>query len=88
MTETSISAAVEGASVVDSSKGGILTKISLMVIILFVTVVKAKKWFYPYTLEDLKDQIDFLDKYIKGNTALGRNLFGDFGREFRERLRR
>ena len=86
--ESSLSTVVEGTSVLDSSKGGILGKIVLMGIILLVMVAGAKRWFYPHTLDDLKDQIELVNKTIKDNTALGQDLLGDFGVEFRERLAR
>ncbi|KAJ8088309.1 hypothetical protein PM082_022381 [Marasmius tenuissimus] len=77
---------MEGVSAAGSGDGGIWTKVFIAGVILLITVVGAKNWFYPYTLDDLKEQIELVHKTIKENTALGRDLLGDLELEFRERL--
>ncbi|KAK1230017.1 hypothetical protein PQX77_006900 [Marasmius sp. AFHP31] len=77
---------MEGVSAADTSNGGILTKVFIMGVILVVTVAGMGKWFYSHTLDDLKNQIDFIHKTIKENTALGRDLLRDLELGFRERL--
>ncbi|KAK1235785.1 hypothetical protein PQX77_000974 [Marasmius sp. AFHP31] len=77
----------EAISTVDNTQGGIPTKLFVTGAILLVTIVGIKKWFYPYTLEDdLKRQIFYIGEVIEENTTLGRDLLGDLGWRFRERL--
>ncbi|KAK1227740.1 hypothetical protein PQX77_009240 [Marasmius sp. AFHP31] len=54
--------------------------------ILLVTVVSVKRWFYPYTMDDLKPQIACVGDIIGQNTTLERDLLGDMGWIFQERL--
>ncbi|KAK1230127.1 hypothetical protein PQX77_006793 [Marasmius sp. AFHP31] len=88
LTETSVSALVEGVSAADTGNGGILTKIFITGAILFLTVAGARKWFYPYTIDDLKGQIELVQKIIKENAAVGRNLLGELEWKFQEDLAR
>ncbi|KAL0061012.1 hypothetical protein AAF712_012185 [Marasmius tenuissimus] len=85
-TESSFSAITEGVSAADSSKGGVLTKIFIMGAILLVTVVGAKKWFFPYTMDDLERQIACVGNIIEQNMTLEEDLLGDMGWIFRDRL--
>ncbi|KAL0067801.1 hypothetical protein AAF712_005241 [Marasmius tenuissimus] len=57
-----------------------------MGIVLLITAAGTTKWLYPYTVDDLKRQISCIDEVIERNTALGRDLLGDLGWKFRERL--
>ncbi|KAK1215709.1 hypothetical protein PQX77_021671 [Marasmius sp. AFHP31] len=86
LTETSVSAVVEGVSAAGTGYGGILTKIFITGVILFLTVAGAKKWFYPYTVDDLKGQIELVQKIIKENAAVGKNLLGELEWKFQEEL--
>ncbi|KAJ8088326.1 hypothetical protein PM082_022398 [Marasmius tenuissimus] len=86
LTEASVSPITKGISVVDSNKGGVLTKISVMGAILLVTVVGIKSWFYTYTMEDLDRQINYVEDVIEQNLSLERDLLGNSGWKFRERL--
>ncbi|KAK1227745.1 hypothetical protein PQX77_009245 [Marasmius sp. AFHP31] len=54
--------------------------------ILLITVVGAKKWLYPYTIDDLERQINCVEDVIERNTTFERDLLGDLGWRFRERL--
>ncbi|KAK1228038.1 hypothetical protein PQX77_008937 [Marasmius sp. AFHP31] len=86
LTETSVSAITKGVSAADSSKGGVLTKVFIMGAILLVTVVSVEKWFYPYTMDDLKCQIVCVGDIIEQNMTLERDLLGDMGWIFRDQL--
>ncbi|KAJ8079477.1 hypothetical protein PM082_013815 [Marasmius tenuissimus] len=86
LTETTVSAITEGVSAADSSKGGILTKLFIMGAILLVTVVSVKKWFFPYTMDDLESQITCVGGVIKRNMTLEMDLLGDMGWVFRDQL--
>ncbi|KAJ8088368.1 hypothetical protein PM082_022441 [Marasmius tenuissimus] len=57
-----------------------------MGIVLLIIAAGTTKWLYPYTVDDLKRQISCVDEVIERNTALGRDLLGDIGWKFRERL--
>ncbi|KAJ8088345.1 hypothetical protein PM082_022418 [Marasmius tenuissimus] len=86
ITESSVSAITDGVLAADSSKGGVLTQLFIMGAILLITVVGAKKWWYPYTIDDLERQINCVEDVIEQNTVLGRDLLGDLGWRFREQL--
>ncbi|KAK1227742.1 hypothetical protein PQX77_009242 [Marasmius sp. AFHP31] len=86
LAETSVSVITEGVSAADSSKGGVLTKVFIMGAILLVTVVSVKKWFYPYTMDDLERQITCVGSVIEQNMSLERDLLGDMGWTFRDQL--
>ncbi|KAK1235390.1 hypothetical protein PQX77_001391 [Marasmius sp. AFHP31] len=86
LTETSVSAITEGVLAADNSKGGVLTKVFIVGAILLVTAAGAKKWFYPYTMGDLERQMNYVEGIIERNTTLERDLLGNSGWKFRERL--
>ncbi|KAJ8079465.1 hypothetical protein PM082_013803 [Marasmius tenuissimus] len=54
--------------------------------ILLVTVVSVKKWFFPYTVDDLERQIACVGDIIEQNMTLERDLLGDMGWIFRDQL--
>ncbi|KAJ8079466.1 hypothetical protein PM082_013804 [Marasmius tenuissimus] len=54
--------------------------------ILLVTAVSVKKWFFPYTMDDLGRQIACVRDIIEQNTTLEEDLLGDMGWIFRDQL--
>ncbi|KAK1230018.1 hypothetical protein PQX77_006901 [Marasmius sp. AFHP31] len=84
--ESSISAVAEGISASNNPGSGILTKIGVFAMLVVVVAVAAKKWFFPYTTEDLKGLVKAIDNLIEENTTLDWDLLGGSAREFRQTL--
>ncbi|KAL0566969.1 hypothetical protein V5O48_015026 [Marasmius crinis-equi] len=83
MAKTAIEEGIEAAS---NDDGRLWTRILLAVVVLVMSGAAALKWFYPYTINDLKREIKSINKVIEENTTLEWDFLGDSEWEFRERL--
>ncbi|KAG7089164.1 hypothetical protein E1B28_010869 [Marasmius oreades] len=84
--ETSVSAATENISAASNDKGSLLMKFLLLGGLALAATVAAKKWFYPYTIEDLDGRVRYIDTLIKNNMSLRWNILGKAGPGFRRIL--
>lgn len=74
----SVSAATEDISAASDDNGSLLTKF----LVLGGLVVVARKWFYPYTVEDLESRVMSIDTLLKKNMDLQWNILGNSGPGF------
>ncbi|KAK1215207.1 hypothetical protein PQX77_022195 [Marasmius sp. AFHP31] len=77
----------EGMSVTPSDGGSAIVKIFMMSVVLLVGMgVGVKRWFYPFTMNDLAREIEQIWELIEENTTRHWDLLGPSGWGFRERL--
>ncbi|KAG7089139.1 hypothetical protein E1B28_010847 [Marasmius oreades] len=85
----SVSAATEDISAASDDNGSLLTKFLVLGGLVLAAVVVARKWFYPYTVEDLESRVMSIDTLLKKNMDLQWNILGNSGpgfwRELEER---
>ncbi|KAF9260191.1 hypothetical protein L218DRAFT_1002969 [Marasmius fiardii PR-910] len=86
--ESSASVDVGDIVAASNSNGGWLTTLFAFVGLLIAGVVAAKKWFYPYTVEDLETQVRSIDVLIKENMSLDWDMLGESAPRFRGMLER
>ncbi|KAG7089163.1 hypothetical protein E1B28_010868 [Marasmius oreades] len=84
--ETPVSQTVQEVSASNGDNSSILTYILVIGAILFATGAGAIKWLYPNSIEDVEREIKCVDELIEENMGLERNILGDSGWGFRERL--
>ncbi|KAK1235391.1 hypothetical protein PQX77_001392 [Marasmius sp. AFHP31] len=85
------SSVLEVAEKVEASSNtgsGLLARLALVGVLVVVAAVAAKKWFFPYAVEDLEDLVKSIDELIKGNMRREWNLLGGSAKIFRRRLQR
>ena len=78
----------EGISTASDPDSGLLTKLVAVGVVIVVSAVAAKKWFFPYTIEHLEDLVKSIDDLIEESTTLEWNLLGVSARDFRQVLER
>ncbi|KAK1234410.1 hypothetical protein PQX77_002386 [Marasmius sp. AFHP31] len=86
--EPSISAVAEGISASNDPGSSVFTKIVVFAMLVVVVVVGVVKWFFPYTIENLKELVKAIDNLIDENTTVEWDLLGGSAREFRQTLNR
>ena len=78
----------EGISDSSDPGSGLLTKLVVVVMLIAVAAIAAKKWFFPYSIEHLESLVKGIGVLIKENTTLEWNLLGDSARYFKRVLER
>ncbi|KAF9260188.1 hypothetical protein L218DRAFT_946980 [Marasmius fiardii PR-910] len=86
--ETSVSVGVEDIAAASGGNGGWLTTFLVLAGLFVAGAVAAKKWVFPYTIEDLESQVRSIDALIKKNMRLDCNILGDSAPCFRQMLER
>ncbi|KAF9260195.1 hypothetical protein L218DRAFT_1002973 [Marasmius fiardii PR-910] len=86
--ETSVSIDVGDVAAASDGNGGKLTTFFVLAGLLVAGAVAAKRWFYPYTIEDLEGQVRSIDALMKENMRLDRNMLGNSAPRFRGMLER
>ncbi|KAF9260224.1 hypothetical protein L218DRAFT_1054881 [Marasmius fiardii PR-910] len=86
--ETSMSVDAGDFSAASNGSSGWLAMFFVLGGLVVAGVVAAKKWFYPYRIEDLEGQVRSIEALIKENSSLNWNMLGDSARRFRDKLER
>ncbi|KAK1231553.1 hypothetical protein PQX77_005345, partial [Marasmius sp. AFHP31] len=84
-TENSVEMIKEVSSATGDS-GSIAMKVFIIGVMLVAMGVGAKRWFYPFALEDVQREIRATFKLLRDNTTLEFDLLGDSAGQFRRRL--
>ncbi|KAK1218638.1 hypothetical protein PQX77_018679 [Marasmius sp. AFHP31] len=86
--ESSVLEVAEEVTTPSNSGSGLLAKLVAIGVLVVLAAVAAKKWFFPYTIEDLEGLVKSIDDSIKDNMTLGQNLLRGSAKTFRCRLQR
>ncbi|KAF9260193.1 hypothetical protein L218DRAFT_1002971 [Marasmius fiardii PR-910] len=86
--ETSVSVDVGDVAAASDGNGGKLTTFFVLGSLVVAGVVAAKRWFYPYTIEDLEGQVRSINALIQENMSLDWNMLGESAPRFRGMLKR
>ncbi|KAK1234478.1 hypothetical protein PQX77_002332, partial [Marasmius sp. AFHP31] len=84
--ESSVLEVAEEVTTPSNSGSGLLAKLVAIGVLVVLAAVAAKKWFFPYTIEDLEGLVKSIDDSIKDNMTLGQNLLRGSAKTFRYRL--
>ncbi|KAF9260024.1 hypothetical protein L218DRAFT_1003116 [Marasmius fiardii PR-910] len=89
--ESAISTATQDISAASNDSGSLsmtLTKFLVLGGFIVAAVVASKRWFYPYTVEDLEGRVGAIDRLIRDNTNYKLNILGDSANGLRKLLER
>jgi len=85
-SETTAVIIEEGISATNGSRSGVAIRIIIAGLVLVAIAVGAKRWFYPFTIDDLEHEIRMAFKVLQDNTTLELDLLGDFAARSQKRL--
>ncbi|KAK1231552.1 hypothetical protein PQX77_005344 [Marasmius sp. AFHP31] len=83
--ETSVEAAKEVSSA-SSDSGSVVMKVLILSVVFVAIGVGAKRWLYPFTIEDADCEIRSIFGLLQEYTSLKLDLLGDSAGRFRRRL--
>ncbi|KAK1234466.1 hypothetical protein PQX77_002320 [Marasmius sp. AFHP31] len=86
--ESSVLEMAQAVTTSSNSGSSLLAKLVVLGMLVVFTAVAAKKWFFPYTVEDLEGLVKSIDELIKENMSLEWDLLGVSAKRFRCRLER
>ncbi|KAK1233599.1 hypothetical protein PQX77_003240 [Marasmius sp. AFHP31] len=78
----------EGISAIPSDSGSATVTIFMLIVVLLVGMgAGAKRWFYPFTMDDLAREIELVWRLIEENSTRDWDPLESLGWVFRQRLR-